>query len=446
MRTVYVAVAAGTLALSACAPAISGSAEDISRLEQQRTADPNSESVHRSLGIAYFKANRYDDAKRELTQAASMDPNDGVPALFLGLTDEAQSDIPGARAAYENYLKVGTTSRVKNQIQDRLAVLVQKENEVLAKRAVAQEQQLSAQPGNPRTVAVTPFRFTGQDTTYKPLERGFAELVTTDLARSPQLTVLERERVQALLDEIQLQQTNGAGAGTGVRAGKMLGAGRLVGGSISQTGVNQLTANAIVTNVQTTQTVGAGANDQQPMDQVFTLEKNIVFKLFDDLGVTLTTAERNAIEQRPTRSLAAFLSYSQGLELEDAGRFDDASHFFDNAVRLDPNFGSAVQKSQETHTAAAGVQVSAATVETGLRGSTEGQSALGSGGGVTAGAGGGTAALAADGLNPSTAAGATSGGGSTATQPTKDASTSTGADNPTEKTAKVTLVIHQPKP
>src|SRR4051794_39155379 len=99
MRKVYLAVAAGTMALSACAPAISGSADDISRLEQQRTNDPNSAPAHRSLGIAYFKANRYDDAKRELTQAATMNPNDGVPALYLGLTAEAQNDVPAARAA-----------------------------------------------------------------------------------------------------------------------------------------------------------------------------------------------------------------------------------------------------------------------------------------------------------------------------------------------------------
>jgi tetratricopeptide (TPR) repeat protein len=444
MRIVYGAVAAGTLALSACAPAISGSAESISRLEQARTAEPNSEAAHRSLGIAYFKANRYDDAKKELTQAATMDPNDGVPALYLGLTDEAQNDFAGARSAYENYLKIGKTGSEKNQVQARLVVLARKENEVAAKKAVAQEATLGSTPGSPRTVAVTPFRFSGPDTTYKPLERGFAELITTDLSRSSQLTVVERERLQAVLDEIALQSSANAVAGTGVRAGKLLQAGRLVGGSITQIrGTDQLSAAANVTSVQTSQTVGTGATDQQPADQLFTLEKNIVFKLFTDLGVTLTTAERNAIEQRPTRSLQAFLAYSRGLELEDAGRFDDASRLFDNAVRLDPNFGNAVQKSQEAKSAATGANVSVASLESGLRGA-EGAAAGSSG--STAGAGGGAALAAAEGLNPSVAAGASSGGGSTNTQPNTNAATGTGATNPTQQTAKVTLVIHQPKP
>ena len=232
-----------------------------------------------------------------------MDPNDGVAALYLGLNAEAQNDLPAARTAYESYLRVGKTRGVKNQISERLTVIARKENEAAAKRAVAQERQLGSVPGPATTVAVMPFLFAGSDTTLKPLERGFAELVTTDLSRSSRLTVVERARIQALLDEITLQQTAGVQTGTGVRAGKILQAGRLVGGSIAQIGGDQLSVNATVTNVQTTQTEGAGARGQQVQDQIFQLEKDIVFGLFSDMRIQLTTAERTAIDQRPTRSL-----------------------------------------------------------------------------------------------------------------------------------------------
>jgi len=60
-----------------------------------------------------------------------------------------------------------------------------------------------------------------------------------------------------------------------------------------------------------------------------------------------------------------------------------------------------------------------------------------------ASAGGGAGSIA-DGLNPSVAGGATSGQGSTSTQPMKDPSSATASDNPTTKTAKVTIVIKQP--
>ncbi|MEO6878909.1 MAG: CsgG/HfaB family protein, partial [Gemmatimonadaceae bacterium] len=412
------------------------------KLERARVSEPKSEPVQRSLGIAYFKANRFSDARGALQQAMSMEPNDGVAALYLGLTAEAENDLPAARSAYESYIKFGRTNSVKKQINNRLVALARKENEAAAKLAVAREQQLSSTVGSPNTVAVLPFTFSGADTSFKPLERGFAELVTTDLSQSAQLKVLERARIQALLDEIGLQRAAGTESGTGVRAGKMLQAGRLVGGTISQLGSDELRADAFVTNVQTTQTVGNGSSDQQSADQLFTLEKNVVLKLFGDLGVTLTTAERNAIEQRPTRSLAAFLAYSRGLELQDDGRFDDAGRFFDNAVRIDPSFGAARQKSTESKSAAAGGQVSARTVESSLRNSSEGAAALNQS--VGTGSAAGTAIAAADGLNPSAAAGATSGVGGTTTQPVKDAASGTGADNPTTKTARVTIVIHQP--
>src|SRR5215831_2181173 len=241
------------LVAGACATAISGSADSIARLEQAHTADPKSETAARNLGLAYFKATppRYSDARATLQQAASMDAKDGVAALYLGLTAEAQNDLPAAKTAYEAYLAVGQTRGVKNQISARLAVIDRKLNQERARRAVAQEQQLSAVPGPPNTVAVMPFAFTGADTSLKPLERGFADLVTTDLSRSSRLKVLERQQLQALLDEIQLQQRTGVAAGTGVRVGKILQAGRVVGGNIAQLGANQLRTTATVTNVQT---------------------------------------------------------------------------------------------------------------------------------------------------------------------------------------------------
>src|SRR5215213_3097363 len=298
MRSARIAAVASAILVggSACARVISSSVDNIGRLEQARAAQPRSEPVQRALGIAYFKAGRYAEARAALEEAASMDSRDGVVALYLGLTAEAQNDLPAARSSYESYLKVGRTRAVKSQIGSRLAVIARKENELAARRAVEQEAQLTSLPPSPGTIAVLPFAFVGSDTTLKPLERGFAELVATDLSRSSRITVVDRSRVQVLLDELQLQQSAGVQSGTGVRAGRILRAGRFVGGSISQLSASVLRADAFVTNVQTTEREGGGANDQQPVDQLFTLERNIVLRLFADLGVTLTTAERNAIE------------------------------------------------------------------------------------------------------------------------------------------------------
>ena len=65
-RIVQIALLSGTLIACGCAQAISGSADNISKLEQARTASPKSEPADRSLDIAYFKANRFDDARAAL--------------------------------------------------------------------------------------------------------------------------------------------------------------------------------------------------------------------------------------------------------------------------------------------------------------------------------------------------------------------------------------------
>jgi TolB-like protein len=216
-----------------------------------------------------------------------------------------------------------------------------------ARRAIQEERAIGAIAGAPTTVAVLPMRFSGSDSSLRPLERGFSELLATDLSRSSKLTVVERARIQALLDELALQQSGRTDSATNVRAGRLLRAGRIVQGSILQVGASELRVDAAVLDVPTAEVRGSARGVGQ-LDRLFDLEKRIAFGLFDELGVTLTVAERNAIEQRPTRSLAAFLAYSRGLTAEDDGRFDDANRFYRDAIRLDPGFGAAIRRSRET--------------------------------------------------------------------------------------------------
>jgi tetratricopeptide (TPR) repeat protein len=441
------------VSLGACATGGMTSGDAIARLETQQKESPTSAEANRSLGIAYYKANRNAEARAALETSAKLDPRDGTTALFLGLADEALGDLAAAKIAYSSYIQLGRTSRVRGQLQSHLAALTRKELAAEAKTAVAQEATLASQPGNPRTIAVLPLRFSGADTSLKVLERGFADLLTTDLARSSQLTLVERSRMQALLDEIKLQQTGTTDAATNVRAGKLVRAGRVVQGAILQVDSTNLRVDAAVVDVPTSQVQGTTqASDQ--LEQVFNLEKKIALDLFTQLGVTLTVAERTQIEQRPTRSMQAFLSYSRGLTAEDEGRYDDATRYFNQAVRLDPGFSAAQTKGAEAAAAAAGATVTAATVEAGLKGTSEGAivAAAQQGAPVPLGSSvgglGSTVQNAIGDINPSTtgiatAAGTTSGG---STQPgQKDpVSAGSGSDNPAS-TAKVTIVITRPK-
>ena len=136
---------------------------------------------------------------------------------------------------------------------------------------------------------------------------------------------------------------------------------------------------------------------------------SIALDLFRELGVTLTVAERNAIEQRPTRSLAAFLAYSRGLVAEDEGRYDDASRFYRDAVRLDPGLRRGAAEEREGAGVSAGAAVTRATIEAGLQGTPKARSWPRRRGQRGAPVAGGTPSGASD-LNPSPAGAATAPG------------------------------------
>lgn len=427
-------------------------ADAIQRLEAKRDARPDNVAALRALGVAYFEADRFEDARTVLDQARRLDPRDGVSALYAGMSSEALQDFTNAKAAYNAYLQVGRTRRVRNQISQRLAAMARDEVVAAAKAAVANEATLSQTPGALRTVAVPSFRFAGPDSSLAPLERGLAELVITDLSRSAQLTIVERDRMQALADEIQLGAGDRVDAGTAARAGRLIQAGRLVSGGILQVG-GQLRLSSSIVDVATSQ-ISDPAEVTNDLDALFAAQKQLVLRIFEQLGVTLTPAERQLVDRTPTTNLNAFLDYSRGLMAADDGRFDDAARFFESARSLDPGFGAASSRAAAAQAAALGAQVSAASIEAGLQGSAEGRTVDAAGQGNTTSGGGVTETLrqTAQDVNPpsinsvSNDAGrsgpTTTGGGGT---PTRDAPSETaGTSTPVPRTGTVILVIRRP--
>jgi len=433
------------LALSASGCASAGSSSSLARLEAARTANPGSVAALRALGIAYYKDKRYADARTVLDAARKLDPKDGVSALYAGLSAEALEDYTGAKDAYNAYLQVGKTRSVRNDIRARLVLLTRAEMHASAKAAIANEARLAQVAGDPRTVAVMPMTFSGTDQTLAPLSRGMSDLLINDLARAPELQLLERDRVQAMIDEVALSQSGKVDAATSVRAGKLVRASRVVQGGITQTGARNLTVNAAVMQVATSEQQGKDVQSSDVIDQIFAIEKNLALGLFDQMGVRLSAADRAAIEQRPTRSLQAFLAYSNGLVAEDEGRYGDAVRFYDQARSIDPGFGAALQKAQSARSAQQGAQVTAAKVESGLKSGGEGATAAASTGI------GSTLANAVGDINPSAANNVNTSTGGSAGQTTQAPPTTrdptaekTGSDQPAPKTGTVSIIIRRP--
>lgn len=443
MRLNRILMVLGLLAVAA--PAAEAQRDPIARLEAARTANPRNVAALRALGVAYFKANRFADARTVLDQARAMDPRDGVSALYAGMAAERLADYAGAKAAYNDYLRVGRSRRTRTQIQQRLVALARTEVVAAAKQAVANEATLSQTPGDRRTIAVPPFKFSGPDEeTYAPLERGFAELMITDLSRSSQLTVVERDRMQAIADEIRLGESDRVDQATAVRAGKLIRAGRLVNGSMVQGGA-QLTIQSNVIDVNTGELAAPVAVTNQ-LDNIFAMQKQLVFQVFTQLGVELTPAERQLVDRQATNNLNAFLSYSRGLLAADDGRFEDAARYFQEARSLDPGFGAAGARLQAAQAAAAGLQVSSASIEAGLSGNESQVVNSAQQGNIAPSTPTNTLNTVTQNVNPPSVTpisntGPVIGGDAPVRDP---ASNGTGTDQPAPTTGTVTIIIRRP--
>ena len=209
-----------------------------------------------------------------------------------------------------------------------------------ARRAIEQEAMLDASTLPVRTVGVAPLQVSAADTLIAPLSYGLADLLITDLARSNQLRVVDRIRMDALLRELKLVESGRVDTSTAPRVGKLVGARQLVLGSLLQQPDGQLSIDARIADVSTTE-VQLAVSARAPLADILAAEKALAFRLFDRLGVTLTPAERAAVEQRPTRSIAALLAYSRGVRHEVYGRYGQARTEYRAAVRLDPTFSAA---------------------------------------------------------------------------------------------------------
>jgi tetratricopeptide (TPR) repeat protein len=368
VSTVLVALALGVaapLALHA------QDADPIAQLEAARDADPQNVSALRALGIAYYKRERFGDASAVLEHARVLAPKERLIALYAGMSAERIPNYTVARAAYDQYLGIPRSRfalrarRTDVQVRNRLIVLAREESIERAKAAIAAEAELSATPGDLKTIAVPAMKYSGPNPVeLSPLERGLAELVITDLAKSKQLVVVERDRMQALADEIRLGESERVDSTTAVRAGQLLQAGRLVNGGIVEAGAS-LTLTSSVVTVATAQ-FSAPAQVTDGFDRFFDMQKDLVFRIFDQLQVTLTDEERAAIGVKQTNDLGAFLLYSRGLLAADAGRYEEAFRLFNQASAVDPSFTSAAARASLAQAATLGSQVTSTMLEASL--------------------------------------------------------------------------------
>jgi TolB-like protein len=221
--------------------------------------------------------------------------------------------------------------------------------------AVAAEQGRSA--AALRTVAVPPFRVLGGDSTLVPLSFALADFLATDLARSARLQLVERARLGELLRELALTGDGGVDSVSAPRAGRLLAARELLLGALDTLPGGELRLSIRIADVGTG-VVAQSLDARAPRRDILAAEKALAFRLFEQLGVTLTPAERARVEERPSGNGEAVLAYGRGVQAELQGDLRAAAGAYLQASRIDPSFRQATERAA-TMTRALGATASA---------------------------------------------------------------------------------------
>jgi len=321
--------------------------DEITELQLKIKKNPNDTKSIQDLGIINFKISDYKNAKLYLENANNKDDSDAQTILYLGLAYEFLLKPDEAIQIYKSYSNLPVLSPYRKKIEGRFHWLTRQKIQAQLRTLLLQETQLTEENIVPGKIAVFPFNLVSDNPEYSSLGRGLSEMIITDLSQVKEIELIERARINVLLEEIALGQTGVIEERTAPRFGKLLGAGKIVHGNFSITSKNYLKLDAAFWDILKQQ-FPKFTEMSDGLDNLFKLEKDIVFNIIDKMEIHLTEAEKRKIQTIPTKNMQAFMAYCKGLEAQDNGNFEAAFEQFNNAYKLDPNFSSANENSQKS--------------------------------------------------------------------------------------------------
>jgi tetratricopeptide (TPR) repeat protein len=334
------AAAAGCAASGAFPPAPSPA--EIPTLEAALSSDPGDIDAGLRLVAGYRAAERVDEARTVIDGLLESFPGDPGLLLMSGVLAEDAGEPGRARAAYQTALDGGVSGSLRDEVERRLETARRAELRAEVSSALAREEELTQREPPPGTVAVFPFLYEGTDPSWEPLALALPEMLATDLSVTGRLQVLERVRIQALIDELALGLSGRADQETAARGGRLLGSANIVQGRFRIEDETRIGLDAAVVEVGAPGVVQVDPlSDSDAIEQIFAMEKRLALDLHEEMGVQLTPAERARINERQTESVQALLELGRGIAAENAGDFGQASQHYQEALSIDPGFALA---------------------------------------------------------------------------------------------------------
>ncbi len=296
---------------------------------------PDQFRVRSRLGFASLKTGRMDEAIVELEKALDQEPGDPFSVLYLGMAHLNKEEIGKAIQLWQGY-RNRNQPRVEAEINRLLTILQVADSQRRAQESLSMEDQLMTVKPDANTLAVCYYDDLSPDKSLGAFQKGLAAMVITDISRIKSLKVVERIRMQALLEEMKLGQTGIVDERTAPRVGRLLGAESIIAGNLTVGSIQ-------VTTTVTSSTRGSAKSVTVSVEKekFYELSGRIALGVAKAMSIPLSPDEIAAIGVPQTTSYDAFIYYGQALDALDAGDWQKAKDLFEKAVEEDPQFGMA---------------------------------------------------------------------------------------------------------
>jgi TolB-like protein len=209
---------------------------------------------------------------------------------------------------------------------------------ILAVLTAVPFESLHAQAQDTSVVGVLRYDNNSGEERYDNLGKAFSTMMISDLSAIPRLRLIERERLDELTAELDLQYSGRVDEESAVSLGMILGAEYLVLGAFIMVDP-EIRMNTRVARVETSEIVTTAEVTGQ-RDALFDLQQSLADQIIEGLQVALTEEERRLLSERQNENriddMDALIGYSQVLCLIDDGSYVEALDAMEDVQRAAP--------------------------------------------------------------------------------------------------------------
>lgn len=196
-----------------------------------------------------------------------------------------------------------------------------------------------------KTIAISYFDNSSGDAKYNALSKGIADMLITDLSKVKGVTIVEREKLEKLIQEIKLGQSKYFDQSTAQKLGKGLGAQNILTGSFYVLD-NVIRLDARLIDVQTGGVIFAEQVSGNK-NNFFALHQQLANLLAKNINVPYSPDLSGLYKAGEEVTLKEVVNYSNALELQDVGMSGDAKQLLEKTIKENPKFHFAKNKLED---------------------------------------------------------------------------------------------------